>query len=146
VEDAIRAEGLPLLPLFDLVLARNCQLMVREDNEATIKMIRSGKFAAMRHVGRTHRVNLAWLHEVIDDEQVSMEYVATDQQAADIFTQTLCNSENGGRACSLINHISSYGMVRTCSSSERRRSHTATFSVASTLCTRKAPPNWTWPC
>ena len=32
MEHAVRAEGFPLLPLFDMVLARKCQLRVREDN------------------------------------------------------------------------------------------------------------------
>ena len=87
------------------MLASNCQLKVYEDNEATIKMIKSGKFSAMRHVGRTHRVDLAWLHEVVEGKEVSMSYIETDKQAADIFTKPFTDSQKWGNACRLINHV-----------------------------------------
>ena len=37
------------------------QLVVAEDNEAVIKTVAKGRSAKLRHVARTHRVNLDWL-------------------------------------------------------------------------------------
>ena len=39
------------------------ELVVLEDNEAVIKMTIKGRSTAMRHLQRTHRVNLDWLFE-----------------------------------------------------------------------------------
>ena len=39
-------------------------LIIAEDNEATIKILLKCRSTNMRHVHRTHRVNLDWLYEV----------------------------------------------------------------------------------
>ena len=39
------------------------ELVILEDNEAVIKMTIKGRSTAMRHIQRTHRVNLDWLFE-----------------------------------------------------------------------------------
>ena len=101
----MRSEGLPLLTLAEQVLARKCQLVVREDNEATIKMVKSGRLTAMRHVGRTHRVDAAWLSEVCKSEDILLTYVSTDEQAADIFTKPFNDSKKWDHVCFLINHF-----------------------------------------
>ena len=42
----------------------------------------------MRHVQRTHRIDLDWLFERLrDDNAISMRYVNTKQQLADILTK-----------------------------------------------------------
>ena len=40
-------------------------LVIWEDNEAVIKMTIKGRSTAMRHLSRTHRVNLDWLYEAL---------------------------------------------------------------------------------
>ena len=45
----------------------NAKLVVMEDNEAVIKMIIKGRSPTLRHVSRTHRVDLDWLFERITD-------------------------------------------------------------------------------
>ena len=39
------------------------KMVVLEDNDATIKMVIKGRSPAMRHVQRTHRIDLDWLFE-----------------------------------------------------------------------------------
>ena len=39
------------------------QLIVAEDNEAVIKTVAKGRSAKLRHVARTHRINLDWLYD-----------------------------------------------------------------------------------
>ena len=43
----------------------------------------------LRHVGRTHKVNIASLHDTVSIDSVIIEYVQTHLQAADIFTKSL---------------------------------------------------------
>ncbi len=62
--------------------------MVFEDNDAVIKMIIKGRSPNMRHVSRTHRVDLDWLYERIkEDRGINIRYVATLKQIADILTR-----------------------------------------------------------
>ena len=66
----------------------NSVLTIMEDNEAVIKMTRKGRSPALRHVARTHRVNLDWLFERLNhDQSLAMRYVRTTQQLADILTK-----------------------------------------------------------
>jgi hypothetical protein len=62
---------------------------VLEDNEATIKIIRKSGSAKLRHVSRTHRINLASIYEQFKDPNISLKYVNTKEQVADIFTKAL---------------------------------------------------------
>ena len=59
-------------------------LIIVADNEAVIKILAKGRSAKLRHVHRTHRVNLDWLYEVFRRPEVLARYVQTDYQIADI--------------------------------------------------------------
>ena len=64
------------------------KLVCFEDNEAVIKMTIKGRSPNMRHVQRTHRVNLDWLFErIARDPGIRIKYVGTKQQIADILTK-----------------------------------------------------------
>ena len=82
-------EGLPSLQLWELLLERSVKLRVMEDNQATILVVRKGYSPKLRHISRTHKVNLSCLAEVFSDENTVIEYVDTNFQAADIFTKAL---------------------------------------------------------
>ena len=82
-------DALPMMSLFDLLLDKDCELEVLEDNQATITVIRKGYSSKLRHVSRTHKVNLASLSEAIKADGVSLQYVESKKQAADIFTKAL---------------------------------------------------------
>ena len=83
------SEALPALTLWDTILGRTMDLEIMEDNQATIKVVLKGYSPKLRHMARTHKVNLSSIKEVIDKESVVLEYVKTDLQAADIFTKAL---------------------------------------------------------
>ena len=56
-----------------------------EDNDAVIRMISKGCRTNVRHVPRTHRVDLFWLFsELILDRSISIRYVRTTEQLADM--------------------------------------------------------------
>ena len=60
---ALRTIGIPALELWSVVLDRpDLRITFHEDNQAMIKVMESGRNPTMRHVGRTHRVSIAWLH------------------------------------------------------------------------------------
>ena len=56
----------------------------------------------MRHVNRTHRVNLDWIFErVREDPAITIKYVNTKQQAADILTKGSFIAQTWMNLCSL---------------------------------------------
>ena len=76
--------------------------IVFEDNDAVIKACIKGRSPAMRHVARTHRVDLDWLWERIrDDPGVFIKYVGTKEQIADLFTKGSFSVELWLRFCRL---------------------------------------------
>ena len=83
------AEALPTLQLWCQILGRDVTLEVLEDNEATIKIIRKGGSAKLRHVSRTHKINLASTYEQFQDPCIKLEYVNTKEQVADVFTKAI---------------------------------------------------------
>ena len=56
-------------------------------------------------MSRTHKVDLAWLHEKFLSKQFRMRYCATSRQAADIFTKSFPNAQKWRHALSLIAHV-----------------------------------------
>ena len=76
--------------------------VIFEDNDAVIKACIKGRSPAMRHVARTHRVDLDWLWERIrDDPGVFIKYVGTKEQIADLFTKGSFSGELWLRLCRL---------------------------------------------
>jgi len=82
-------EGLPTLSLWELVLGRKVTLDIQEDNQATIKVAKKGCSPKLRYVLRTHKVNLRSVAEIFAKDTVTLSYVITTEQAADIFTKAL---------------------------------------------------------
>ena len=64
------------------------ELYALEDNDAVIKMCVKGRSPNLRHVARTHRVDLDWLFDrVKQDPGLYIKYVGTKEQMADILTK-----------------------------------------------------------
>ena len=63
------------------------KLKICEDNDAVLKLLLKRRHPRMKYVGRTHRVDLDFLHQVIADPSITARYVNTKQQVADIFTK-----------------------------------------------------------
>ena len=69
------------------------RLIVCEDNEVVIKIVSKQRSMALRHVSRTHRVCLDWTFEVMQSETVSMRYVNTKFQIADMMTKAFTKKD-----------------------------------------------------
>ena len=66
---AIRLMGLPSLDLWEVVLGRRIALDLIEDNESTVQIIKTGKNPTMRHMSRTHGVNVMWLYDLYHNKR-----------------------------------------------------------------------------
>ena len=64
-------------------------LIVCEDNEAVIKIIRKCRSIALRHLPRTHRIDVNWLFEVCQSPEIMLRYCNTKQQIADLMTKAI---------------------------------------------------------
>ena len=84
---AVRLIGLPALDLWETIVKRPMALKVYEDSQATAKIVQSGKFQVMRHVKRTHGVQLSLLHDLVKRGTFMLEDCDTTVMAADIFTK-----------------------------------------------------------
>ena len=69
------------------------KLVVAEDHEAVIKIIKKGRSAKLRHIHRTHGVDTDWLYEIFSEPSNSMRYVNTKHQIADFHTKAITKAE-----------------------------------------------------
>ena len=103
---AIRAEGLPALQLWGMVLERPIKLVFQEGSQATIQILKTQKNPTLRHLNRTHRVNVSWLCEVFKNlKEVALKCCKTDEIAADIFTKAFTNPSKWSAALDIIGII-----------------------------------------
>ena len=86
---ALFSEAIPTLQLFDLLFGRKVDSYILEDNQSTIRVCRTGFSPKLRHVSRTHKINLGSVSEALEDPHIYLEYCHTSFQAADIFTKSL---------------------------------------------------------
>ena len=83
------AEAVPMMGFWDVVLRRRMRLIVREDNQATIRIVVKGFSSKLRHISRTHKINLSSLSEQLATEEIDIEYCDT------IFSRSRCPLSSG---------------------------------------------------
>ena len=86
---AVFSEALPVMQLWETILERKIETIVCEDNQATIQVVQRGYSQKLRHISRTHKVNLGSLAEVFQDSHTKLRYTESSKQCADIFTKAL---------------------------------------------------------
>ena len=106
LDTTIRCLGIPLFDLMEtLVTNGHVKMVVYEDNQATAKIVKSGKFRAMAHVTRVHGVSLSFIHEQYRKGLFALEDCHTGVMAADIFTKFFIDALKWGNAILLIGII-----------------------------------------
>ena len=80
----LRTEAFPLMTLFDAVLKREIRLLFLEDNQATLIIITTGKNRALRHVYRTHRINVHWISQMVRQQPIDLGACESHLMAGDI--------------------------------------------------------------
>ena len=101
LDAGVRTVGIPSQQLWKVLLRREPTLRVWEDNEATIKIIRSGRVPAMRPVKRVHGISIMSLHDSLHRQTFQLEDGHTDVQAADIFTKPFTHDTEWEHRCEL---------------------------------------------
>ena len=71
-------------------------LVIAEDNEAVIKIIRKCRSIALRHLPRTHKIDVTWLFEVCEAPEIHLRHVKTDSQVADLLTKGFNSPDKWG--------------------------------------------------
>ena len=93
-------------------------LYIFENNEAVIKMMIMGRSPTMRHVWRTHIVDLYWLFDRINlVPKIQIKYIVTKNQLADILTKGNFTRDEWNHLLCLFNisHFSSINSVEAMS-------------------------------
>ena len=72
-----------------------------QDNQATMRVLQTGKAPTLRHFPRAHGVSLKWIFNAVKDH-ANLCDCNTDVMAADIFTKHFINEEKWVAACKLI--------------------------------------------
>ena len=64
--------------------------VLREDNEAAMRVMTTGRHPTLKHLHRVHGVGISSLHETVIKSGraiVDIRYCPTDEMKADIYTQ-----------------------------------------------------------
>ena len=86
---ALRLIGLPALELWVKLLPYGGYIWFLEDNQAMLQCIRTGRNPTMRHLARTHRVSVAWIHEQYVAKRFTFAHESGEKMPPDIFTKAL---------------------------------------------------------
>eukprot|EP00974_Lingulodinium_polyedra_P025601 2475030-Lingulodinium_polyedra.AAC.1 len=76
----------------DKVLPKEYPALFHEDNNAMIRVIKTGRNPTVRYLHRTHRISIAVLREILTgharlSKKVDIEYTPSNDMAAGIFTK-----------------------------------------------------------
>ena len=84
-------EALQIQDMLTYLLGHRPEIILKQDNEAVIKIVRNKYSVKLRHCGRVHRVNIASISEVINDDShmIKLEYCNTQVQLANPLTKIL---------------------------------------------------------
>ena len=92
----VRESAMPLGILIESVqvstssvtLNNMIHLVVQEDNTAAIVIATKGRSPSLRHLSKTHRINIAWLGEVFAEKANGIVHCETIKRKADGFKKT----------------------------------------------------------
>ena len=105
-DHAVRTYGTPALDLWSVLLHRPMLcLNFHEDNETAISVMRTGHSQALRHIERTHGINLRALHERFKEPWYNLAYQRSALMSADIYTKGFAEAAAWQLATRLINHL-----------------------------------------
>ena len=85
-----KSTPLPAQQLWSLLLGRDMQLRVFEDNSATLTVVEAGYSPQLRHLLKIQKCSIDLVHRLFHVLRVGeLEHIPTTEQTADIFTKSL---------------------------------------------------------
>ena len=103
-DTAMFKEGIPSLDLWSVLTGEPTPtLYFHEDNETMIRIMQTGRNPTMRHLNRTHGVDVSAMKEQFDRDYVITQYTQSDRQCADIHTKAFDNKDKWQHAANNIN-------------------------------------------
>merc|ERR1712074_178843 len=100
LDHGLRVVAIPAMEVWKTLLP-DAKLVAHEDNAVALRVCQTGKNQAMRHLGRTHGITVAWLHETHSRVGFELVYASSAMMAADVFTKAFTNPHAWESACSL---------------------------------------------
>ena len=102
LDHGIRHVGMPACEIWSRIV-ENPKIFAHEDNSVAIRIVHSGRNQTMHHLGRTHGISTAWLHEAYSRGEFDLRFEPSSTMAADVFTKAFSNVAAWDAACSLVN-------------------------------------------
>ena len=90
----LKGAAVPALELWERLLKRSVTVRLLEDNQATLKVMQSGYSSKLRHMSKTHRVELSFVTDVCKICGVKPEYIQTHLQKGDFLTKGLARDKH----------------------------------------------------
>ena len=90
----LRDSLVPLMGLWSVMLDRDIQGKLFEDNMSTIEVIKVGHSSKMRHLAKHHRISVGIVHKFCLDPKLGVEHVSSDKQKGDLMTKGLARPKH----------------------------------------------------
>ena len=92
---------MPLEIACKLLFGREILVKCWEDNQAVLAIVSKGYSSKLRHLQKTHKINIASLSEAFENPNYKLDYIVTTEQKGDILTKAL-GPQKWGAALDLI--------------------------------------------
>ena len=80
--------------LWSVMLDRDIEGKLFEDNMSTIEVIKVGYSSKMRHLAKHHRISVGIVHEFCQDPMIGVNHVSSDKQKGDLMTKGLARPKH----------------------------------------------------
>ena len=101
-----------LCPIWERLRDRTMSLEVYQDNQATARIMTTGRAPTLRHIKRTHCVSISWLTERVAGPDNTLHGCISEVKAADILTTHFTNRDTWEHICMLIGVCTQNNLVR----------------------------------
>ena len=90
----LREHLVPLQSLWSIMLGRPIHVIIHEDNESTIAVIKNGYSPQLRYLAKHHRISLGLVHELCQNDDIDIVHIETAKQKGDLLTKGLARPKH----------------------------------------------------
>ena len=89
LNDGLYSEAIPIQTVLNMIFECEIPVIIHEDNQACISILRSGYSPRLKAMNRTHKLSIAAISESIKALGLKLQYTESADQLADLFTRVL---------------------------------------------------------